>query len=315
MLESFHFLRPWWLAALIPAAALMAFIWNSQSGRRAWAALIAPHLLSRLMVGADVRRRIRPVSVLGMTWCIGIIALAGPTWRLEDSPFTEDEAALVIVLRVHPTMLARDIQPTRLERSAQKVGDLLELRPGAKTALIAYSGSAHLVLPLTNDGRIIDQFAAELTPDIMPSEGDAAAGALQLAADTLSDANVPGSILMITDSPPASDSNETGIPYPVHLLAVAAPADVPVPADSPPAPPLDQRGFEQAAVQLGGTSTVITPDQGDVTSLARIAETQFRSVEAEGGGQHWRDSGYWLVPLLVGCCLLWSRRGWTVVYS
>lgn len=315
MLESFHFLRPWWLAALIPAAALTVFIWNRQSGRRAWAALIAPQLLKHLVVGADVRSRIRPVSVLGIVWCMGIVALAGPTWRLEESPFTEDEAALVIVLRVHPTMLARDIQPTRLERAAQKIGDLLQLRPGAKTALIAYSGSAHLVLPLTNDGRIIEQFASELTPDIMPSEGDAAAEALQLAADILSEADVPGSILMITDSPPASDRTETGIPYPVHLLAVAAPADVPVPADSPPAPPLDQRGFAQAAARLGGTATVITPDQTDITRLARLAETQFRSVAAEDGGQRWRDSGYWLVPLLAGCCLLWSRRGWTVVYS
>ena len=65
---------------------------------------------------------------------------------------------------------------------------------------------------------------------------------------------------------------------------------------------------------LGGTSTVITPDRNDVTRLARLAETRFRSV-ATDGGHRWRDSGYWLLLLLAGCCLLWSRRGWTVVYT
>lgn len=315
MLESFHFLRPWWLAALVPAAALIALIWNGQSGRRAWAALISPQLLNHLVVGADVRRRLRPVSVLGIVLSIGIVALAGPTWQLEESPFAEDEAALVIVLRVHPTMLARDVQPTRLERAAHKIGDLLELRPGAKTSLIAYSGSAHLVLPLTDDGRIIEQFAMELTPDIMPREGDAAAEALELAAATLREAELPGSILLITDAPPDAASLETDFPFPVQMLAVAAPADVPVPPDSPPAPPLDQRRFDQAATALGGTTTVVTPDPSDVTRLARLAETQFRSVSADDGGERWQDSGYWLLPLLVGGCLLWSRRGWTVVYS
>ena len=73
-------------------------------------------------------------------WLIAIIALAGPTWRLELAPFIADQAALAIAIEVTPSMQAQDIQPSRLQRAAQKVRDLLALRPGAKTALVAYAG-------------------------------------------------------------------------------------------------------------------------------------------------------------------------------
>src|SRR5262249_3431390 len=73
------------------------------------------------------------------------------------------------------------------------------LRPGGKTALIAYAGSAHVVMPATTDGGIINTFAQALDPKIMPTDGDVAADALQLADTTLREAG-SGSILWITDS-------------------------------------------------------------------------------------------------------------------
>ena len=97
------------------------------------------------------------------------LALAGPTWQREPAPFADDTAALVIVVEVTPTMLAQDVQPSRLERAALKIHDLLALRRGSVTALVAYAGSAHLVLPLTQDGDLITEFAAQLDPSIMPA--------------------------------------------------------------------------------------------------------------------------------------------------
>jgi hypothetical protein len=60
------------------------------------------------------------------------------------------------------------VQPSRLERAAQKIRDLLAERRGTRSALIAYAGSAHLVMPLTRDADLIARFAAELSPDVMP---------------------------------------------------------------------------------------------------------------------------------------------------
>ena len=134
--------------------------------------LIAPHLLEHLRVDAADRFRVRPIHLTSLAMLLGTLAVAGPTWDRELSPFAEDTAPLVIVLDVSQSMNAVDVQPTRLERAKQKVRDLLELRPGARTALVAYSGSAHTVLPLSDDATMFEAFLDGLDTDVMPRPGD-----------------------------------------------------------------------------------------------------------------------------------------------
>ena len=46
--------------------------------------------------------------------------------------------------------------------------DLIEARAGARTALVAYSGTAHRVSPLTEDPNILRPLLQGLTPKVMP---------------------------------------------------------------------------------------------------------------------------------------------------
>ncbi len=313
----FHFLRPWWLLAAIPASGLVATIWRRQDTQRPWQRIIAAPLLKHLLVGGAQHRQVRPVHVLLVIWMIAIIALAGPTWRREPAPFTADAAALVIAIEVTPTMNAQDIQPSRLQRAAHKVRDLLALRAGAKTALLAYAGSAHVVMPMTRDARLIEMFSDQLAPDIMPRQGDVAATALTMADAQLQSARQPGSIVLMTDGI-QTDQMEGLKTYrerggaPVHILAVAGDAGTPLPPDSPPAPALDRRALERAADAVGGTLTVVSPDDRDVRQLARHIQTRFVAVQEAAGGERWQDMGYWLTPLLCVLVLVWFRPGWVV---
>jgi Ca-activated chloride channel homolog len=119
-------------------------------------------------------------------------------------------------------MRTPDIQPDRLTRSVQKIHDLLNLRPGAKTSLIAYSGTAHVVMPVTKDENIVNNFAGALDPKIMPSEGDSAAEALRLADQTLAGSG-SGSIVWIADNIAPEESSSLArwrksSRTPLHLL-------------------------------------------------------------------------------------------------
>ena len=109
-----------------------------------------------------------------------VVAIAGPTWKHEPSPFADDVAAIAIVVKVGPSMITEDVQPSRLARATEKIHDLLKERGAGKTSLIAYAGSAHVVMPATKDSGIIDTFALALDPKIMPVDGDVAAEALTL---------------------------------------------------------------------------------------------------------------------------------------
>ena len=315
--HNFHFLRPEWLLLLLPAAAVVGSILLRQDPHRAWRQVIAPPLLEHLALSRESRRKgLRPVVLVAAIWLFGIVALAGPAWEKEPTPFTEDQSALFIVLEVTPGMLAEDIQPSRLQRAVQKISDLLALRPGAKTGLIAYAGSAHLVMPLTADPDIIRYFAAELRPDVMPQAGDDPVAAVALARARLQASGLPGSVVLVTDGVDAAftaalgDERDRG-GADVHVLAVAAGPEVVPPVDSPPAPALDRESLERAARAGGGRLVVVTPDDSDVRSLSSNIE---RSIAAAPvlEGERWKDAGYYLLLLFAALVLLLFRPGGAV---
>lgn len=318
LLSHFHFLRPWWLLALVPVFGLFFYNRRIRNKKNPLTSTFAPHLLPYLLVDDTSQRRLQPHLLLALFWCITVLALSGPSWRQEPSPFTEDQASLVIVMKVTPSMTAKDIQPSRLERSVHKIHDLLEMRQGAKTALMAYAGSAHQVMPLTRDSSIITSFAAELSPAVMPKEGDDVALALKMATTILTKAGTGGSILLITDSigselhPSLENLADNSQLFPVNILAVAAPPGAPIPADSQEAPSLDIKTLGQAASIIDGSLTTVTSDTADINEINSNIVRSHASIRVAGEDERWKDGGYLLLPLLTLLALFWCRRGFYV---
>jgi Ca-activated chloride channel family protein len=316
-IQQFHFLRPAWLLLLIPAAYLTWNVYRRGDSLRAWKRVINPALLPHLLLKEPQKSgRLKPAYMMAIAWLTGILALAGPSWKMQNSPFSEDLAALFIVLKVTPEMLAQDIQPSRLQRSVMKIHDLLELKKDVRTGLIAYAGSAHLVMPLTSDAGIINTFAAALEPGVMPIEGDEPAEAIALASQRLTRAGLPGSIVLVTDRVDNSQINELETigqqqSFEVHILAMAAGPEVIPPPGSYPAPPLDLDSLKLAANAMSGSVTTVTADKTDVESLATRVERSISSAPATEGRQ-WKDEGYYLLFILALFMLSFFRKGGAV---
>ena len=312
--SGFHFLRPYWLLAFIPIVLILFSIVQQKDISHGLQKAIAPHLLKHLILQPKQGKTFQPIHLLAITWSLTTIALAGPTWQRETSPFADDQAAVVFVQAVTPTMLAQDIQPSRLERSVHKIGDLLDLRGGTDAALIAYSGSPHLVMPLTGDAQIISSFASELSPEIMPKEGDAWSDAVLLADKVLKDAGRVGSIVLIADQLDSSqvEKIKSVSHSPIHILAIAGDQSRPLPVNSPPAPAIDRNKLEQISSDVRATLTIVSPDQRDVQSLSRKITTSFVAAVSEDENSRWKDMGYWLTPFILLISAYWFRRGWQV---
>lgn len=296
-----HIIRPGWLLALLPAALLWWQLRRHTDSGRVWHGIIAPHLLAHLWGGRGKPSRFNPLVALGLIWLLMIIAIAGPSWTHEPSPFAEETAALAIVVKVSPSMETEDIQPSRLQRATQKVHDLLQARGNAKTTLIAYSGSAHIVMPATSDAGIIDTFAQALTPQVMPVDGDVAAEALRLADQSLADAG-GGSIVWITDSvaPEQADA----------LANWRRESDTTVRVWPPLAPGEELDALAHTARAINAQLQTLTADDTDVQALANAAK--FARTLGDSGDTRWSQSGYWLTPVIALLLLLFFRRGWTI---
>jgi Ca-activated chloride channel family protein len=329
-LTELHFLRPWWLVAIVPAFLLWLVIRRRSNVERRWRSVIAPHLLSHLKVGGEGRRRFQPIHLVTILVILGALGAAGPTWEREVSPFAEDTAPLIVALDLSASMNATDVAPTRLERAKTKVRDLLELRKGARTALIAYSGTAHTVLPLCDDPGVFEAFIDALATDIMPMPGKETPRALALAEELLADEPVPGSVVFVTDGidashAPAFASHAERTRDAVLVLAVGTPDGGPVrTAEGGFATDasgrrimatLDVEGLETLSDGGGAFVVGVTADNADVQRLQRRVQSHLRRAQQEDETARWKDVGYFLVIPMALLALFWFRRGWTVRWS
>ncbi len=108
-------------------------------------------LASRLLVGYDARVR-RPLGWFTLAGFLFLaVALAQPRWGETEVEVTRHSRDILVVLDVSPSMLAEDVKPNRLDWARQRVAMLADKLPGDRLGLIAFSGSADLVCPLTHD--------------------------------------------------------------------------------------------------------------------------------------------------------------------
>lgn len=316
---SFHFLRPEWLWALLPIAFIALLLARQQSAAVRWRRVIARHLLEHLIVRPRRRGRLQPVHLLTVALALATIGAAGPSWRQEPSPFTEDTAPLVIALDLSPSMLVQDVQPSRLERAKQKLRDLLPERKGARTSLLAYAGTVHTVLPLTDDPRVLESFVTALDPSVMPREGKNPAAALDLAAAMLEAEPAPGTVLLLTDGIPRGEvqrfaEHGAGSRDQVVVWAIATEAGG-IPPDGGELHALDPAGLETLARETGASIQRVTVDDTDVERVLRRIETHLSAARLEEDEGRWRDEGWWLTWPVALVVLVWFRRGWLVEWE
>ncbi|MBB4005632.1 VWA domain-containing protein [Aurantimonas endophytica] len=261
---------------------------------------IASHLRKALTVGGRRKGHVLPIDGVALGLMLAALGAAGPTWSRMPDPFVAQTAPLVVALKVTSSMTDDDLAPTRLERAKQKIRDLLELRAGGRTALIAYAGSAHSVVPMTEDPGVVRPYLQGLTPDVMPKDGADAAAALELARSTLAKENSLGGILFVADSVDTADVNALGNIEGTSLALLAM---------------LPEGVNDQGMDRLSIPVVRVTPDDDDVHTLEGTLNAAYERALTEEGSQPWDDRGWMLgwPAALLG--LLWFRHGWTMRWS
>lgn len=302
-LQYFHFLRPEWLIAI----PIVLFLWYRIRPRRTGnddpSEGIAPHLARALAVGRWERRRLYSIDLVSLCGMGLAIAVAGPAWDRIPNPLVAETAPLVVVLKVTKSMENPDVQPTRLSRAVFKIQDLIKARAGARTALVAYAGTAHQVAPLTEDPNILRPLLEGLSPGIMPVEGDDAVAGLEQADAILANAETPGAILFVLDDM-----------APTNVTAFERPSG------SEKAPVIfytmlpDTQKIAQLS-QTGAPVVELTPDNSDLNQIMRSLRSIHQQALAEDENLAWRDRGWWLVWPIALLSALWFRRGWTMRWS
>ncbi|MFM7275841.1 MAG: vWA domain-containing protein [Gammaproteobacteria bacterium] len=327
LLADFHFLRPWWLLALLPTLLLALRCVRSGSRPSAWSQAIDPVLLGALLrEGGSSGSRVA-LGLLGLGWTVAVLGLAGPAWERLPEPVHRRGDALVVALDLSLSMQSQDLAPSRLARARFKLKDLLATRRDAYTALLAWAGDAHVVTPLSDDVATIEAMLPVLEPGIMPEPGSDPVAAVARARELLDGAGMAnGRILLVADALTPGQGQRigellSGSGIGLSVLAVGTREGAPIPlpgggfARDPSGailvPGLDAGGMAEATREAGGRFAVLALDDADLKSLLPAgAEAEAEAAASERVFERWRDRTPWLALLLLPLAAAGFRRGW-----
>ena len=197
-----RFLKPeilWHLLWILPAMLVLYFIAAHKNARTLRAFLGKNAENPDYVLLSKGRRVFRFVLLCLAVLCL-VVAAARPSWGVQIQELNGQGRDLLFVFDVSRSMLAKDVQPSRLAHAKWLVKELVKLNPGDRFGLIAFAGKGFLECPLTTDRTSFELSLDELSTDSIPLGGtniqEALAAALQAfkAAETSHRA-----VILVTD--------------------------------------------------------------------------------------------------------------------
>ena len=144
-------------------------------------------LIKKLSPQKSVFKPILKLIVLLLVLVCLIIALVNPKMGTKIETVKRDGIDIVFAIDVSKSMLAEDVVPNRLEKSKQLVSQIINQLGSDRIGIIAYSGSAFPVLPITTDYGVAKMFLQGINPSIISSQGTSLDEAINMAATTFFD--------------------------------------------------------------------------------------------------------------------------------
>ena len=322
-----HWQRPLWLVLTPLLGFLLWKLWHREQRAGRWQALLPAAFQAALLTATQGRSSRLPWLALGLAWLLALLALLGPSWQRIEQQNPKPADPLVVLLELTPEMLASDASPNRLAQAKRKLLDLLEARQDAQTAIVVYAGSAHTVVPLSDDLSTSRNLIDALNPGIMPEPGKRADLAIVKAMQLLErGAQGSGRLLLLTSGLSASERQTIAQTLGrsaerLHILGIGSAQGAPIIQEDGSflkdqqgailLPRLDSVGLKRFATEVGGQYQGVTLDETDLRNLGLLEPPQ--SLRRDGELvrlQAWADQSHWLLLplLLLAACA--ARRGW-----
>lgn len=235
----FRFEEPAYLYLLLLLPVLVLFYWYSNyRKRKAIRKFGDPELMAMLM--PDVSKY-RPDIKFWIIWVvIGLFSLllARPQFGSKLETVKRQGVEVMIALDISNSMLAQDVQPSRLEKAKRLVAQLVDKMENDKVGMIVFAGDAFTQLPITSDYISAKMFLESIDPSLISKQGTAIGAAVSLATRSFTPQEGVGrTIIVITDGEnheggaveAATEAAKKGIQ--VNVLGIGLPDGAPIPVE------------------------------------------------------------------------------------
>ena len=315
-----QWLRPFWLLLLPLLGWLLWQLWHRERRSGRWQLLLPAAFQAVLLTAGRARSNKLPWIALGLAWLLTLLALLGPSWQRLEQASQKRADPLVVLLELTPAMLATDAAPNRLEQAKRKIIDLLQARSDAQTAIIVYAGSAHVLVPLSDDLATARNLLEAVKPSIMPEPGRRADLAVQRALGLLEQGAQGRGRLLLIGSELSLDERD-GLRSALGnrgerlaILGIGSAQGAPIRGEDGSflkdaqgailVPRLDAASLRRFAGELGGQYRSARLDDSDLQGLDLLAGPEQLREGAEFDGARLAKAGFehlpaYAVPLFI----------------
>jgi Ca-activated chloride channel homolog len=177
-----------WLFLAIPVIILF-FIALLQWKKKVIKRIGDKRLVRALISNYSSKRFTSKFIFLSLALALGVAAVMNPRRPGGSESINRKGIDVAIALDVSKSMLATDLQPSRLERAKQFITKLMNEMPNDRIALVFFAGKAYLQMPLTVDHGAAAMYISSASPDAVPQQGTVIGDALNMSAKAFNNAD------------------------------------------------------------------------------------------------------------------------------
>jgi Ca-activated chloride channel family protein len=312
--------RLWWLLAVVALGA--GYVATQLWGRRATVRFTQVDLLDRVAPARPGWRRHVTAALMLLGLAAGVVAVARPVSAHTER--TESEGRILLLFDVSLSMMATDVEPTRLDAAKEAARDFIDqVDDGVEIGLISFSGRVAVEVGPTLDRGRVERAIDDLELSESTAIGDAlstGAALLERLAEDGDDGEdlAPGAMVVLSDGETtvgrdtlvgAQEALDAGIP--VFTIAFGTDRGVirdPVTGEQLPVPVRPEPLVEVAELTGGAAYEAASGDElADAYELIRdhLGETLGEEIEIVSE-QTWK----WAAAALVLIAAAWALAMW-----
>ena len=250
------FASPGFLAALaLVPLVLLAYVAARRRARRYAVRFPGVPTLAPLLPRVSPWRRYVPLTFFLAALAALVLALARPHATVA---VPHKQASVVLVTDVSRSMLATDVDPSRLEAARAAARRFLDQLPDeARVGAVAFSEEPHTIEPPTDDHDRIGAIIDSLSADGGTATGDGLAAALALV-DGRGEKRTPAAIVLLSDGKATTGRD------PLPVTRAARRAGVPIHTVA--------LGTSSGVIQIPGVGFLpVPPDPETMRRIAKIS--------------------------------------------
>ena len=197
----FRFAHPEYLYLFLLVPLLTGiFIYSKILRRRNINKFGTPDLLADLMPNVSIIRPQIKFYMQLFAVILLIIVLSQPQFGMKEDKDKRKGIEVMIALDVSNSMMAQDVQPSRLEKAKQVLSKLVDGMTNDKIGLVVFAGDAYTQLPITADYVSAKMFLSTISTQMVPRQGTAIGSAIDLSIKSFGTKSTTGkAIIVITD--------------------------------------------------------------------------------------------------------------------